>query len=227
MKKTSVGIAAIVAVLAIFSELVVPMVMSSTAQSQLRKVAKSDNLTVSLRSVPGLLMLAGSVSNVEINAKEAYLGDVRVNDLRLVGKGVRVNVDRLFRGNGFRIEEANHIDFNGDVTATALEELINEKVKHVEAESVEVTPESVKVKAKATLLGKDLKIDFAGNILHDGNKLFLRAKNVSVKGVNVKDRIAKRIFGDVMLYDFDRLKFPIRLQSVEHQAGKMHLSFTN
>ena len=224
MKKTSVGIAAIVAVIAIFSELVVPMVMSSTAQSQLRKVAKSDNLTVSLRSVPGLLMLAGSVSNVE---KEAYLGDVRVNDLRLVGKGVRVNVDRLFRGNGFRIEEANHIDFSGDVTATALEELINEKVKHVEAESVEVTPESVKVKAKATLLGKDLKIDFAGNILHDGNKLFLRAKNVSVKGVNVKDRIAKRIFGDVMLYDFDRLKFPIRLQSVEHQAGKMHLTFTN
>ncbi|MDO4203042.1 MAG: DUF2993 domain-containing protein [Selenomonadaceae bacterium] len=227
MKKPSVGIVAIIAILAIFSEFVVPMVMSSAAQSQMRKVTKSDNLTVSLKSFPGLLMLTGLVNNVEIKAKEAYLGDVRSNDIEMQGKHVRVNVERLFRGNGFRIDAAERIDFKGDVTAKALEELINTKVKNVEAESVEVTPENVKVKAKATLLGKDLKIDFEGNILHDGNKLFLRAKNVSVKGVSVRDRIATRIFGDVVLYDFDRLKFPVRLQSVEHQAGKMHLTFTN
>lgn len=227
MKKPSAGVLAIIAVLAIFSEVVVPLVLSWTAQSQLRKITKSDDLTASLRSTPGIIMMMGSVHSVEINAKQAYLGDVRANNLHLSGKDTIVNMERLFRGNGFRIEEARQIDFAGDVTDKALEELINTKVSKVNAESVVVTPEGVKVKAKAKLLGKDLKIDFEGSILHDGNTLFLRAKNVSVKGVSVKDRIATRLFGDVVLYDFDRLKFRVKLQSVEHQAGKVHLTFTN
>lgn len=227
MKKTSVIVVAVIAVLVIFCEIVVPMVLSATAQTQLRKATKSDNLTVSLRSFPGITLITGLVNDIDIEAKEAYLGDVRTNDLRLVGKDVTVNIERLVRGNGFRIDKASQIDFRGYVTEDALKELINKKVKKVEAESVVVSPEGVKVKAKAALLGKDLMIDFAGEILHDGNTLFLRAKNVSVKGVSVKDRIATRIFGDIVLFDFDKLRFPVRLQTVEHQAGKMHLTFTN
>lgn len=225
MKKFSVGIAAVIVVLVIFSEFVVPLVMSSAAQSQLRKLTHSDNLTVSLGSVPGLLMLTGSVNRVEIKAQEAYLGDLRVNDTELHGEDVIVNVERFIQGKGFQIDKAGHIDFFGTVTANSLEELINKKVDKLNVESLEITPEAIKIKAKAAVLGKDLKVDFAGDVYNDGNKLYLRAQQVSVKGVSVKNRIAARIFGDILLYDFDRLKFPVKLQTVEQQSGTIHMTF--
>lgn len=227
MKKFSVGIAAVIVVLVIFSEFVVPLVMSSAAQSQLRKLTHSDNLTVSLGSVPGLLMLTGSVNRVEIKAQEAYLGDLRVNDTELHGEDVTVNVERFIQGKGFQIDEARHIDFFGTVTANSLEELINKKVDKLNVESLEITPETIKIKAKAAVLGKDLKVDFAGDVYSNGNKLYLRAQQVSVKGVSVKSRIATRIFGDILLYDFDGLKFPVKLQTVEQQSGTIHMTFTN
>lgn len=225
MKKFSVGIAAVIVVLVIFSEFVVPLVMSSAAQSQLRKLTHSDNLTVSLGSVPGLLMLTGSVNRVEIKAQEAYLGDLRGNDMELHGEDVIVNVERFIQGKGFQIDKAGHIDFFGTVTAKSLEELINKKVDKLNVESLEITPETIRIKAKAAVLGKDLKVDFAGDVYNNGNKLYLRAKQVSVKGVSVKSRIATRIFGDILLYDFDRLKFPVKLQTVEQQSGTIHMTF--
>lgn len=227
MKKISVGIAAVIAVLVIFSEFVVPTVMSAAAQSQLRKLTSSDNLTVSLKSVPGLLMLTGNVNRVEIKAQEAYLGELRGNDMELHGEDVTVNVERFIQGNGFQIDKAGHIDFFGTVTANSLEELINKKVDKLNVESLEITPEAIKIKAKAAVLGKDLKVDFAGDVYNNGNKLYLRAQQVSVKGVSVKSRIATRIFGDILLYDFDRLKFPVELQTVEQQAGIIHMTFSH
>lgn len=227
MKKFSVGIAAVIAVLVIFSEFVIPLVMSSAAQSQLRKMTHSDNLTVSLGSVPGLLMLAGKVNRVEIKANEAYLGDVRVNDTELHGDDVTVNVERFILGKDFQIDKAGHIDLFGTVTANSLEELINKKVDKLNVESLEITPEAIKIKAKAAVLGKDLKVDFAGDVYNNGNKLYLRAQQVSVKGVSVRNRIATRIFGDILLYDFDRLKFPVKLQTVEQQSGAIHMIFTH
>lgn len=227
MKKISVGIAAVIAVLVIFSEFVVPTVMSAAAQSQLRKLTSSDNLTVSLDSVPGLLMLTGVVNTVDIKAQEAWLGDVRANDLALHGEDVTVNVERFIQGKGFQIDKAGQIDFVGMVTAKSLEELINKKVDKLNVESLEITPEAIKIKAKAAVLGKDLKVDFTGNVYNNGNKLYLRAQQVSVKGVSVRNRIATRIFGDILLYDFDRLKFPVQLQTVEQQTGTVYMTFTN
>lgn len=227
MKKISVGIAAVIAVLVIFSEFVVPTVMSAAAQSQLRKLTSSDNLTVSLKSVPGLLMLTGVVNTVEIKAKEAYLGELRGNDMELHGEDVAVNVERFIQGKGFQIDKAGRIDFVGMVTAKSLEELINKKVDKLNVESLEITPEAIKIKAKAAVLGKDLKVDFTGDVYNNGNKLYLRAQQVSVKGVSVKSRIATRIFGDILLYDFDRLKFPVQLQTVEQQSGTIHMTFTH
>lgn len=227
MKKFSVGIAAVIVVLVIFSEFVVPTVMSAAAQSQLRKLTSSDNLTVSLKSVPGLLMLTGVVNRVEIKAQEAYLGDLRGNDMELHGEDVIVNVERFIQGKGFQIDKAGHIDFFGTVTAKSLEELINKKVDKLYVESLEITPETIRIKAKAAVLGKDLKVDFAGDVYNNGNKLYLRAQQVSVKGVSVKSRIATRIFGDILLYDFDRLKFPVELQTVEQQTGTVYMTFTH
>lgn len=227
MKKFSVGIAAVIVVLVIFSEFVVPTVMSAAAQSQLRKLTSSDNLTVSLKSVPGLLMLTGVVNRVEIKAQEAYLGDLRGNDMELHGEDVIVNVERFIQGKGFQIDKAGHIDFFGTVTAKSLEELINKKVDKLNVEGLEITPETIRIKAKAAVLGKDLKVDFTGDVYNNGNKLYLRAQQVSVKGVSVKSRIATRIFGDILLYDFDRLKFPVELQTVEQQSGTIHMTFTH
>lgn len=227
MKKISVGIAAVIAVLIIFSELVVPLVMSSAAQSQLRKLTNSDNLTVSLGSAPGLLMLIGNIKRVEIKAQEAYLGDLRVNDTVLQGENIAISMERFIQGKDFQINKAGHIDFFGTVTANSLKELINKKVDKLNVESLEITPEAIKIKAKAAVLGKDLKVDFAGDVYHNGNKLYLRAQQVSVKGMNVRNRIATRIFGDILLYDFDRLKFPVKLQTVEQKAGNVYLTFTN
>lgn len=227
MKKISVGIAAVIAVLVIFSEFAVPLVMSSAAQSQLRKLTNSDNLTVSLGSVPGLLMLTGNVNKVEIKAQEAYLGDLRVNDTELQGEDVAINVKRFIQGKGFQINKAGRIDLFGTVTANSLEELINKKVDKLNVESLEITPEAIKIKAKAAVLGKDLKVDFAGDVYNDGNKLYLRAQQVNVKGVSVRNRIATRIFGDILLYNFDRLKFPVKLQTVEQQTGIIYMTFTH
>ena len=70
---------AIIVVLLVFCQLILPFVVQGSIAHSIEDATKADNVNVKVSSMAGFMLLAGHMDSIHIDADNAMVGQVRVD----------------------------------------------------------------------------------------------------------------------------------------------------
>lgn len=76
----------IVVLAAAFCQLLLPGIISGNLANRIKEAARAENVTANVRAMPGFMLLAGQMDNLDVVVDNAWLGDIQVSRLILHGK---------------------------------------------------------------------------------------------------------------------------------------------
>ena len=209
-------------VFVILAEVFIPPLSSRALSTAIKNSLKTDEVTVSGRSLPAVLMLFGAIDRVDIETHKGMLGDLRADELVLHGEGVQMPTDVLTNRN-FAITEADKLELEGVVTSDDLEEFLRRKIDKLQDAKVVITEKQVVADATPKLMGIPADIHIEGVFFVEDNKICLRLTNVKIKKILFGQDIGGDLGGVIELYDFSRLNMPLELDSATHEEGRVLL----
>ena len=231
MKKVLLIIVLIIVIALGFTQVALPAIAERTVESELSATLQTDDVDASVSSFPAVLMLMGHFGHIDVTAKDARLGDVRVESMTLIGDAVEIPSDVLFGkatekdAGKIRIKSANRLELRGIVTADSLKDIIERKVDKVHDVDVTLGADRAVVEGKAKLMGQDIDVHIEGRIYGEGNAIFFKMTRLDVKhSIFGLGGISGDMFGDIKLVDFTNMELPVELDNIEQQEGKVVLT---
>ena len=168
------------------------------------------------------MLLFGRIGNIDIEAGNGMLGDLRAEKLTLHGEGVQMPSDVLLNNN-FAVTDADVLTLEGVVTAKNLEDFLNQYIKEIENAKVVITKEQVLADAEARVMGRKADVHIEGTFFIEDNTICLRLTNVKVKKIFFGHDLTANFFDRINLYDFNRLNMPVELDEAVHEEGQVVL----
>ena len=203
-------------------EAVLPRIGSGALDMALRNALKTDAVEVNARTFPACMMLFGRIGNIDVEADNGMLGNLRTAKLTLHGEGVQMPPDVLMNHN-FAVTGADVLTLTGVVTADNLAEFLNNDVKEINDAKVTITKEQVLADATTKIMGRTADVHIEGVFFIEDNKICLRLTNVKVKKIFFGRDLTANFFERIDIYDFNRLNMPVELDEAVHGDGEVLL----
>ena len=208
-------------ILIVFGQFVLPSLAEKTAQARITAGDRAAAAEVSLQSQPSILLLLGQIDAVKAKADGLRIGQVRLQQVTMEGRNIRVDVPAFIMDDELRVRSADALSFTGVIREDNIQELLQRRVDKLQNVQVKITRESIKASAQAKIMGRMADIDLEGTVVENDGGLYFHMTRLNIRNSVLGKASMGELFGDILLTKLTALPLKAQVDSVEMQEGQI------
>ena len=211
----------IVVLAAAFSQLLLPGIIGGNLANRIKEAARAENVTANVRAMPGFMLLAGQMDNLDVVVDNAWLGDIQVSRLTLHGENLQVDYSALDSRDGSAIQSADNLELTGVITQQALQDMLVKKMEKVDNLHVQVDADKISATGQVKLLGRMADITLEGKVLPENGGLYFHMTRLDIRNAVLGQAVLGNFFGDILIFDLYNSPIRAEIDDVQQQAGQV------
>ena len=211
----------IVVLAAAFCQLLLPGIIGGNLANRIKEAARAENVTANVRAVPGFMLLAGQMDNLDVVVDNAWLGDIQVSRLTLHGENLQVDYSALDSRDGSAIQSADNLELTGVITQQALQDMLVKKMEKVDNLHVQVDADKISATGQVKLLGRMADITLEGKVLPENGGLYFHMTRLDIRNAVLGQAVLGNFFGDILIFDLYNSPIRAEIDDVQQQAGQV------
>lgn len=211
----------IVVLAAAFCQLLLPGIISGNLANRIKAAARAENVTANVRAMPGFMLLAGQMDNLDVVVDNAWLGDIQVSRLTLHGENLQVDYSALDSRDGSAIQSADNLELTGVITQQALQDMLVKKMEKVDNLHVQMDTDKISATGQVKLLGRMADITLEGKVLPENGGLYFHMTRLDIRNAVLGQAVLGNFFGDILIFDLYNSPIRAEIDDVQQQAGQV------
>lgn len=211
----------IVVLAAAFCQLLLPGIMGGNLANRIKEAARAENVTANVRAMPGFMLLAGQMDNLDVVVDNARLGDIQVSRLTLHGENLQVDYSALDSRDGSAIQSADNLELTGVITQQALQDMLVKKMEKVDNLHVQMDADKISATGQVKLLGRMADITLEGKVLPENGGLYFHMTRLDIRNAVLGQAVLGNFFGDILIFDLYNSPIRAEIDDVQQQAGQV------
>ena len=211
----------IVVLAAAFCQLLLPGIIGGNLANRIKEAARAENVTANVRAMPGFMLLAGQMDNLDVVVDNAWLGDIQVSRLTLHGENLQVDYSALDSRDGSAIQSADNLELTGVITQQALQDMLVKKMEKVDNLHVQMDAEKISATGQVKLLGRMADITLEGKVLPENGGLYFHMTRLDIRNAVLGQAVLGNFFGDILIFDLYNSPIRAEIDDVQQQAGQV------
>ena len=211
----------IVVLAAAFCQLLLPGIIGGNLANRIKEAARAENVTANVRAMPGFMLLAGQMDNLDVMVDNAWLGDIQVSRLTLHGKNLQVDYSALDSRDGSAIQSADNLELTGVITQQALQDMLVKKMEKVDNLHVQMDTDKISATGQVKLLGRMADITLEGKVLPENGGLYFHMTRLDIRNAVLGQAVLGNFFGDILIFDLYNSPIRAEIDDVQQQAGQV------
>ena len=211
----------IVVLAAAFCQLLLPGIIGGNLANRIKEAARAENVTANVRAMPGFMLLAGQMDNLDVVVDNAWLGDIQVSRLTLHGKNLQVDYSALDSRDGSAIQSADNLELTGVITQQALQDMLVKKMEKVDNLYVQMDTDKISATGQVKLLGRMADITLEGKVLPENGGLYFHMTRLDIRNAVLGQAVLGNFFGDILIFDLYNSPIRAEIDDVQQQAGQV------
>ena len=211
----------IVVLAAAFCQLLLPGIIGGNLANRIKEAARAENVTANVRAMPGFMLLAGQMDNLDVVVDNAWLGDIQVSRLTLHCENLQVNYSALDSRDGSAIQSADNLELTGVITQQALQDMLVKKMEKVDNLHVQMDADKISATGQVKLLGRMADITLEGKVLPENGGLYFHMTRLDIRNAVLGQAVLGNFFGDILIFDLYNSPIRAEIDDVQQQAGQV------
>lgn len=211
----------IVVLAAAFCQLLLPGIIGGNLANRIKEAARAENVTANVRAMPGFMLLAGQMDNLDVVVDNAWLGDIQVSRLTLHGENLQVDYSALDSRDGSAIQSADNLELTGVITQQALQDMLVKKMEKVDNLHVQMDADKISATGQVKLLGRMADITLEGKVLPENGGLYFHMTRLDIRNAVLGQAVLGNFFGDILIFDLYNSSIRAEIDDVQQQAGQV------
>ena len=211
----------IVVLAAAFCQLLLPGIIGGNLANRIKEAARAENVTANVRAMPGFMLLAGQMDNLDVVVDNAWLGDMQVSRLTLHGENLQVDYSALDSRDGSAIQSADNLELTGVITQQALQDMLVKKMEKVDNLHVQMDTDKISATGQVKLLGRMADITLEGKVLPENGGLYFHMTRLDIRNAVLGQAVLGNFFGDILIFDLYNSPIRAEIDDVQQQAGQV------
>ncbi len=211
----------IVVLTAAFCQLLLPGIIGGNLANRIKEAARAENVTANVRAMPGFMLLAGQMDNLDVVVDNAWLGDIQVSRLTLHGENLQVDYSALDSRDGSAIQSADNLELTGVITQQALQDMLVKKMEKVDNLHVQMDADKISATGQVKLLGRMADITLEGKVLPENGGLYFHMTRLDIRNAVLGQAVLGNFFGDILIFDLYNSPIRAEIDDVQQQAGQV------
>ena len=211
----------IVVLAAAFCQLLLPGIVGGNLANRIKEAARAENVTANVRAMPGFMLLAGQMDNLDVVVDNAWLGDIQVSRLTLHGENLQVDYSALDSRDGSAIQSADNLELTGVITQQALQDMLVKKMEKVDNLHVQMDADKISATGQVKLLGRMADIILEGKVLPENGGLYFHMTRLDIRNAVLGQAVLGNFFGDILIFDLYNSPIRAEIDDVQQQAGQV------
>lgn len=211
----------IVVLTAAFCQLLLPGIIGGNLANRIKEAARAENVTANVRAMPGFMLLAGQMDNLDVVVDNARLGDIQVSRLTLHGENLQVDYSALDSRDGSAIQSADNLELTGVITQQALQDMLVKKMEKVDNLHVQMDTDKISATGQVKLLGRMADITLEGKVLPENGGLYFHMTRLDIRNAVLGQAVLGNFFGDILIFDLYNSPIRAEIDDVQQQAGQV------
>ena len=211
----------IVVLAAAFCQLLLPGIIGGNLANRIKEAARAENVTANVRAMPGFMLLAGQMDNLDVVVDNAWLGDIQVSRLTLHGENLQVDYSALDSRDGSAIQSADNLELTGVITQQALQDMLVKKMEKVDNLHVQMDTDKISATGQVKLLGRMADITLEGKVLPENGGLYFHMTRLDIRNAVLGQAVLGNSFGDILIFDLYNSPIRAEIDDVQQQAGQV------
>lgn len=211
----------IVVLAAAFCQLLLPGIIGGNLANRIKEAARAENVTANVRAMPGFMLLAGQMDNLDVVVDNAWLGDIQVSRLTLHGENLQVDYSALDSRDGSAIQSADNLELTGVITQQALQDMLVKKMEKVDNLHVQMDADKISATGQVKLLGRMADITLEGKVLPESGGLYFHMTRLDIRNAVLGQAVLGNFFGDILIFDLYNSPIRAEIDDVQQQAGQV------
>ncbi len=211
----------IVVLAAAFCQLLLPGIIGGNLANRIKEAARAENVTANVRAMPGFMLLAGQMDNLDVVVDNAWLGDIQVSRLTLHGENLQVDYSALDSRDGSAIQSADNLELTGVITQQALQDMLVKKMEKVDNLHVQMDADKISATGQVKLLGRMADITLEGKVLPENGGLYFHMNRLDIRNAVLGQAVLGNFFGDILIFDLYNSPIRAEIDDVQQQAGQV------
>lgn len=211
----------IVVLAAAFCQLLLPGIIGGNLANRIKETARAENVTANVRAMPGFMLLAGQMDNLDVVVDNAWLGDIQVSRLTLHGENLQVDYSALDSRDGSAIQSADNLELTGVITQQALQDMLVKKMEKVDNLHVQMDADKISATGQVKLLGRMADITLEGKVLPENGGLYFHMTRLDIRNAVLGQAVLGNFFGDILIFDLYNSPIRAEIDDVQQQAGQV------
>lgn len=211
----------IVVLAAAFCQLLLPGIIGGNLANRIKEAARAENVTANVRAMPGFMLLAGQMDNLDVVVDNAWLGDIQVSRLTLHGENLQVDYSALDSRDGSAIQSADNLELTGVITQQALQDMLVKKMEKVDNLHVQMDADKISATGQVKLLGRMVDITLEGKVLPENGGLYFHMTRLDIRNAVLGQAVLGNFFGDILIFDLYNSPIRAEIDDVQQQAGQV------
>lgn len=211
----------IVVLAAAFCQLLLPGIIGGNLANRIKEAARAENVTANVRAMPGFMLLAGQMDNLDVVVDNAWLGDIQVSRLTLRGENLQVDYSALDSRDGSAIQSADNLELTGVITQQALQDMLVKKMEKVDNLHVQMDADKISATGQVKLLGRMADITLEGKVLPENGGLYFHMTRLDIRNAVLGQAVLGNFFGDILIFDLYNSPIRAEIDDVQQQAGQV------
>ena len=211
----------IVVLAAAFCQLLLPGIIGGNLANRIKEAARAENVTANVRAMPGFMLLAGQMDNLDVVVDNAWLGDIQVSRLTLHGENLQVDYSALDSRDGSAIQSADNLELTGVITQQALQDMLIKKMEKVDNLHVQMDADKISATGQVKLLGRMADITLEGKVLPENGGLYFHMTRLDIRNAVLGQAVLGNFFGDILIFDLYNSPIRAEIDDVQQQAGQV------
>lgn len=211
----------IVVLAAAFCQLLLPGIIGGNLANRIKEAARAENVTANVRAMPGFMLLAGQMDNLDVVVDNAWLGDIQVSRLTLHGENLQVDYSALDSRDGSAIQSADNLELTGVITQQALQDMLVKKMEKVDNLHVQMDADKISATGQVKLLGRMADITLEGKVLPENGGLYFHMTRLDIRNAVLGQAVLGNFFGDILIFDLYNSPIRAEIDEVQQQAGQV------
>ena len=219
-KRISILIGIVVLAVA-FCQLLLPGIIGGNLANRIKETVRAENVTANVRAMPGFMLLAGQMDNLDVVVDNAWLGDIQVSRLTLHGENLQVDYSALDSRDGSAIQSADNLELTGVITQQALQDMLVKKMEKVDNLHVQMDADKISATGQVKLLGRMADITLEGKVLPENGGLYFHMTRLDIRNAVLGQAVLGNFFGDILIFDLYNSPIRAEIDDVQLQAGQV------
>lgn len=211
----------IVVLAAAFCQLLLPGIIGGNLANRIKEAARAENVTANVRAMPGFMLLAGQMDNLDVVVDNAWLGDIQVSRLTMHGENLQVDYSALDSRDGSAIQSADNLELTGVITQQALQDMLVKKMEKVDNLHVQMDADKISATGQVKLLGHMADITLEGKVLPENGGLYFHMTRLDIRNAVLGQAVLGNFFGDILIFDLYNSPIRAEIDDVQQQAGQV------